>query len=75
MSIYTKMLEAGCTIDHHESDLYVLATQASGKILDEHCRDLGLYSYSSFNSEVDGKLWFEIPFSYDPWWEHRASRA
>ena len=55
-------------IDSHESDLYVKITPASIAILK-------LYDVSTatvFRSQIDGGMWYDIPFMFDPWWERRA---
>jgi hypothetical protein len=65
---YAACVKAGCTIDHHESDLYILATpQAIGLTAGEPNR-------SFFTSQVDGKRWIDIPFGYTPYWESRSAR-
>ena len=67
MSIYEKavsMLPADC-IDHHESDLYIKRTPKSSELV--KC-----YEYRTiveiFRSQLDGCIWFDIPFGYDPYW-------
>lgn len=62
--VYRLLKQAGCKIDNHASDLYVLATTESSRII----RDSGK-KYGIFTSEIDGKRWFEIPFAYLPFWE------
>ena len=27
---------------------------------------------TTFHSAIDGTLWYEIPFAYNPWWEERC---
>lgn len=76
-SLYQAMVEAGCELDHHESDLYVKDTPAAVQILRDWRTSKGSQLYMSrFISRVDATLWIEIPFAYDPWWEAavRASR-
>lgn len=55
-----------CDIDHHASDLYLRVTKASEKLFLR-------YEYqnqvSTFVSNIDGKLWFEFPFCFLPFWE------
>lgn len=69
MSIYQDMVNAGVPVDSHESDLYALKNDASMAIVEN-------YEFKSnvdvFRSLVDGKLWYDIPFAYDPFWEKKA---
>lgn len=70
-SIYDQMKASGIPIDSHESDLYAKVTDESREIVRE-------YPFKGnvrvFKSEVDGTLWYDIPFAYTPWWEKRLSR-
>lgn len=69
MSIYEQMKAAGIETDNHESDLYVPATPESKEIIKSyHHREI----VTSFISQIDGKLWYDIPFAFDPWWQARA---
>lgn len=68
-SLYTLLKQAGCVLDHHYSDLYVKMDSASRDIL-LACLDR---EPSVFTSEIDGALWYDIPFAYDPYWEDRAT--
>jgi hypothetical protein len=55
-------------IDHHESDLYVLDTPAVREILRTHGR-----TATPFKSDIDQKIWLEIPFAYTPFWTERTT--
>jgi hypothetical protein len=66
MDYYQKLIEAGCKVDNHESDLYAEATPLAIEITKD------AQSRSFFRSEVDGKQWLEIPFAYTPWWAARS---
>ena len=65
MSIYDELKAANLPLDNHESDLYALMTVESMKIIDN-------YNYKSnvktFKSQIDGKIWYDIPFAYKPFW-------
>lgn len=52
-------------IDHHASDLYLLVTSASSLIVGALDNRALL---SVFRSQIDGKLWYELPFCYIPGW-------
>ena len=53
-------------IRYHESDLYLKVTPVSLALIDK-------YEFRSnvtrFTSQIDRRLWFEIPFAYDPYWK------
>lgn len=68
MTLYEELMSAGIPIDHHGSDLYFRATAESGRILDKHRHRYA--RPSTFKSQVDGELWFDVPFAYDPFWLH-----
>ena len=66
MSIYTELLEKGVPLDHHETDLYAKVTPESQAIV-------RAYEFSNnvttFTSQIDGDLWYDIPFAYEPQWQ------
>jgi hypothetical protein len=70
MSIYTDMVEAGCEIDNHESDLYVKVSEESAAIVVDYLDDV---DYSFFRSNIDGDMWYEFPFQYSPYWEEKSN--
>lgn len=64
-SIYEQLKEANQELDSHESDLYVLKTEISERITK------GQPNRSFFVSQKDGRLWIELPFQYEPFWNKR----
>ena len=69
MSIYTELLAAGIPLDHHESDLYALVDHESRRIVEAFpFKGKTRKNITTFISQIDGKTWYEIPFSYDPFW-------
>lgn len=70
MSLYADLLAAGCEIDHHESDLYARATEQARALVVRHAARA-----TPFRSPRDGRLWLEIPFAWDPYWDAAADRA
>lgn len=54
-------------IDHWQSDLYLKATPISEKLVDEY---EWRGSVTTFLDQVEGKLWYEIPFAFTPYWEN-----
>ncbi len=68
-SIYERMVEAGVQIDHHETDLYVPANPITRQLVREwKFRAIA----KTFVSQIDGKLWFDLPFAYLPAWERKT---
>lgn len=74
-SIYQMMKESGVEIGNHESDLYVPVTEETKKILSLPQFDTHKTNATTFTSQIDKKRWFDIPFSYDPWWEKRQHKT
>jgi hypothetical protein len=70
MTLYERLKAAGCELDSHVSDLYVRATPAALQILKEQRAPWG-----AFRSPIDGEIWCEVPFAYDPFWRAAAGRA
>lgn len=68
MSLYTELRDAGCTLDNHYSDLYVLSEPKADAIILEH-RGRAASALSRFKSQRDGRLWWDVPFCFDPYWE------
>lgn len=62
-SLHQQMLAAGVELDSHESDLYARVTPESTHIVEESG-----HSSTVFKSEVDGRMWYDLPFAYDPFW-------
>jgi hypothetical protein len=76
-SLYERLLEAGCQMDHHESDLYVRMVPDAVKILREHYGvRFGTHGGCTlFRSPVDGRIWIDCPFMYDPFWQRVRARG
>jgi len=68
--LYAELVAAGCQVDHHESDLYVLDTPEARAILAEH-PDVRA---TAFRSDVDHKRWLDVPFAYSPFWAGKQQR-
>ncbi|MFA5385596.1 MAG: hypothetical protein WC364_13255 [Eubacteriales bacterium] len=68
MDIYQEMKNAEIEIDHHESDLYVPCNQKTKAILNQYQYRENVIVYTN---KQDGKLWYDIPFAYSPYWEKR----
>ncbi len=75
MTLYQRLLEAGCKLDSHESDLYVEATTTALGIIKSYAEHGCDVKPKSFISQIDGKRWLDLPFMYEPWWASRIKAA
>jgi len=74
-TIYQALESAGVKTDNHESDLYFKRCNESDRVLSEFVGTDGKEpTVSYFQSQLDGKMWGEIPFAFDPWWAARADK-
>ena len=69
MEIHQELKEANVELDHYESDLYALKCPESEAIIERYVFKSDV---SIFKSEIDGRLWYEIPFAFLPYWEGRT---
>lgn len=65
-SLYQRLLDIGATLDHHESDLYVLITPEAAEVVRAYYADKGYGTPPAFTSQLDGKRWWDCPFQYLP---------
>lgn len=72
MSLYSELRDAGVPIDNWHSDLQFLDTEKAREIL-EHF-PIEKSNARRFVSNLDSKLWVEVPFAYVPWWEMRGMK-
>ena len=66
MCFYDEVIRRGIKHDHHESDLYVPVTAETTKLIN----DCNVHAHT-FKSELDGKLWYDLPFLYIPFWKKK----
>lgn len=68
-TIYAAAVAAlpACDIDHHNSDLYLKRTPASAALVGRLDSTVLL---SVFRSQIDGRIWYELPFCFTPFWEN-----
>lgn len=69
-TIYSRLVRSGATLDHHESDLYVLVYGINIRELLTVAKSEG-HAVTYFTDDA-GARWADIPFAYDPWWERRG---
>lgn len=63
---------------HHESDLYIYATEKTKRVVLDWCNDNGyspMLFMQRFRDQVTGKPMYDIPFQYDPHWEEKCGRG
>lgn len=70
VNVYENLRTAGCEIDHHESDLYVMATPEAVAIV-----KASGWTFERFRSQVDGRDWLDVAFGYTPYWEAKQAKA
>ena len=70
-AIYRAMKKAGVEISSHESDMCVPVNITTQAIIDNYDYKCNV---STFINETDGKQWFDIPFSYRPFWDKKCDK-
>ena len=70
-SLYAELKQAGVPIANHESDLYFPVTAETRAILDRWPEKA---TATTFLNQVEGGLWFDVPFAFIPWWEAKRLR-
>ncbi len=71
-TLYSRLKDAGCDLDRHESDLYVKDTPEARAIIEAYEADGGITNKESLISQVDGKRWIDLPFAFQPYWDAKA---
>ena len=65
MTLHQSLKLANVPTDNWQSDLYA-------QVCDESKELISRYEFKNnvtvFTSHTDGKLWYSIPFAYDPFW-------
>jgi hypothetical protein len=64
--LYADCLAAGIETDSHESDLYIKDCPKARELLKKH----GVTGMP-FVSQIDNKVWLDVPFMYTPFWEKK----
>lgn len=63
MDIFNEVVSRGVPYDNHYSDLYIPVTAETIELVSQ-CGDQA----SMFLSAIDGKMWYDIPLAYTPFW-------
>jgi len=66
MTLYEELKSKGIKISSHASDLYCPCTNETVEIIKRH-----KHCSTRFINQVEGGVWIDVPFAYDPWWEVR----
>lgn len=72
MDLYERAKAAGVEMSNHESDLYLKCGAVADALVKE-CDTHG--NARRFRNQLDGALWWDIPFAYAPWWQKRGCLA
>lgn len=78
-TLMQRLLDAGYPVEeifHHESDLYVFATQKTKRIISEWYMDEGYTPelfMNPFRDNLTGKMMYDVPFQYLPFWEEKCN--
>lgn len=72
--LYLKALETmePEQIDHHESDLYIMVTPESKKLISDYEYKFNVETFVS--AIAPHVLWYDIPFAYSPYWDFERIR-
>jgi hypothetical protein len=70
--IWDQVKELGIQFDSHETDLYIPVNEQTKELV-------GRWKFKSiaktFVSQIDHKLWYDLPFAYLPAWEAKGSKG
>lgn len=69
-TLYARLKAANVPMENHYSDLYVPDTDKVRAIIATHPDRVYM---TRFVSQIDGKVWIDLPFAYEPWWTRRQS--
>ncbi len=69
-TLYDACVAAGLAIDSHESDMYLLDTPKAVSLIVTY-RGVR-HGAKRFRSAVDGKMWWDVPFAFAPFWRSRC---
>lgn len=70
MSVYSEVNAQGGYIANHESDLYIEVNEQNREILSRY--PLQKANVRMFRNQETGKTCWDVPFSFDPFWDKAA---
>ena len=68
MSLFQMVVKLGIPFSNHASDLYIPVTPETTKLLQSITIKGRKHHYSVFNNQVEGGLWYDVAFAYEPFW-------
>lgn len=71
-SVYEQLIEVmnDDEMSNHQSDLYVLKNGNSTPIVEQYKKEFPV-CVTTFISNIDRKIWYDIAFAYQPYWNKR----
>jgi len=70
-TIYQEVIERGIEHCNHNSDLYIPVTEETKELVQKY--KLSGIMASTFYTQDDKTLWYDIPFAYMPYWEEKLA--
>lgn len=76
-TLYRRLVDAGFgeLINHYQSDLYVVVTPETTKIIYEWLKENNYNEklfINAFTDQITGRRTYDVPFNYDPWWKEKC---
>jgi hypothetical protein len=68
-TIYQDAKAAGIPIANHYSDLYLKNCEETRQLLKKHGQRA-----RTFVNQVEGGIWVDVPFAFDPYWEAKQAK-
>ena len=73
-NLYEKCVEAGVPVEGRFGDMYIPVNPTTAELVKVHLKDGGTKP-EIFTSQIDGKLWYDVPFAFKPFWEAKAAES
>jgi hypothetical protein len=71
-TLWSEVVRLGIPHASHETDPYIPVTDQTRELLKKFPLSDG--NKTTFTNQVEGGLWFDIPFAYLPAWEAKRGR-
>jgi len=72
MTVYQQLKAADVPTSIYFSDLYCKVTSESRRIIGEYEHKSNV---TTFKNNIDGTLWYDIPFAFDLYWEEAGVKG
>lgn len=70
--IYAECIAAGIPAHGRYSDLYIPVTEVTREMVARYVAAGGAKP-ETFINQVEGGLWYDLPFAYSPYWETKQA--